>query len=348
MRVFKMEKGNLVPFLRSLEEFGEVWGPVKKGNSFVYAHEDPEKFDLSAIRTLIPAKKFFLPKVATILKFKNGAWTDNRECKKRVIFGLHPCDLHALNIYHEFYTRIYEDPYYTSNREATLIIGLSCLPDDNCFCNLTDTSTIEEGFDLFFTELDDKFLVWVGSPRGDEVLAKRKDMVEDITQNDIKEYIEWRKKREKMFKVDLSFTGLPEIVSASYDSDIWDKMGAACLSCGTCTMVCPSCTCFDVEDEYDIRNDELNRKRKWYSCFFREYSMVAGGHNFREARAERLRLWYTHKLVGFMSEYGEPACVGCGRCVVSCPVGINVLSVVRALTGEKNDAFWAKTEVKQL
>ncbi len=348
MRVLKMEKGKLIPFLRSMEEFGEVWGPVKKGDSYVYAHEEPEKFDLKAVRTLIPAKKFFLPKVGTILKFKDGKWKDNKNPVKRVIFGLHPCALHALNIYHEFYTRIYEDPYYKANRDAAIIIGLSCMPDEHCFCNLTDTSTVEEGFDLFFTELEDKFLVWIGSPKGDEIIAKRKDMVEDTTQEDIKDYIEWRKKREKAFKVDISFTGLPEIVSASYDSDIWDKMGAACLSCGTCTMVCPTCTCFDTEDEYDVRADEMNRNRKWYSCMFREYSLVAGGHNFRKARAERLRLWYTHKLVGFMSEYGEPACVGCGRCVEYCPVGINVLSVVRALLGEKNDAFWAKTEVKQI
>ncbi len=348
MRVFKMKKGNLVPFLRSLKEYGEVWGPVKKGDSYVYANTDPEEFDITAIRTLIPAKKFFLPQKDTFLKFKKGGWKENLNAPKRVIFGLHPCDLHALNIYHEFYTRIYEDPFYLAKRNAAVIIGLSCMPDEHCFCHLTDTSTIEEGFDLFFTDLGDRFLVWIGSPKGDEIIARRKEMVEETETDDIKDYIEWRKKREKSFKVDLSFTGLPEIVSASYDSDIWDKMGAACLSCGTCTMVCPSCTCFDVEDEYDIRAEEVNRNRKWYSCMFREYSLVAGGHNFREARSERLRLWYTHKLVGFMSEYGEPACTGCGRCVSYCPVDINVLSVVRALMGEKNDAFWAKTEVKQL
>lgn len=348
MRVFKMEKGNLVPFLKSLREYGELWGPVKKGDGYVYAEADPEKFDLTAIRTLIPAKKFFLPKKDTILKFKGNVWRSNLSPKKRVIFGLHPCGLHALNIYHEFYTRIYEDPYYVENRNAAILIGLSCIPDDKCFCNLTRTSTIEEGFDLFFTDLKDKFLVWVGSPRGDEIVAKRKKMLSEVDQKDIEEYIEWRKKRDKSFKVELSFTGLPEIVSASYDSNIWEKMGDACLSCGTCTMVCPTCTCFDMEDEYDIRKEELNRDRKWYSCVFREYSMVAGGHNFREARSERLRLWYTHKLVGFMSEYGEPACVGCGRCVTYCPVDINVISVVKALTGEQNDAFWAKTEVRQI
>ncbi len=348
MRAFKMERGNLIPFLKTLKEYGEVFGPVKKGDSYTYACVDPEQFDLKALRTIIPAKKFFLPQKATLLKFKEGKWAENKEAKKRVIFGLHPCDIHALNIYHKFYTRIYKDPYYLANRENAVIIGLSCLPDENCFCNLTDTSTVAEGFDLFFTDLEEKFLVWVGSPKGDEIIAQNKVFFEDINNKDIKDYIAWRKQRDNSFQVHLPFAGLPEIVESSYDSPVWNKMGEACLSCGSCTMVCPTCTCFDIADEYDIRADEMNRQRYWFSCVFREYSMVAGGHNFREARSERLRLWYTHKLVGFMSEYGEPACVGCGRCVVSCPVGINVISVVKALTGLKNDAFWSKTEVKQL
>ncbi len=342
MRVFKLKRENFIPFMKGLSKFGELWGPVRKGDRYVYANEPPEKFVLNAIRTIVPAKKFFLPQKSTILKFKNNEWREHYDVKKRVIFGLHPCDIHALNIYHKFYTRLYPDPYYLKNRENTLIVGLSCLPDENCFCHLTDTETVNEGFDLFLTDLGDKFLVWVGSPKGDESLKLVKDLIEDTTQKDIDEYVEWRKKRRSMFKVSLDLEGMPEILTFNYDSPIWEQMGEACLSCGTCTMVCPSCTCFDIDDEFDIRTDEMNRQRYWYSCVFREYSMVAGGHNFREARSERLKLWYTHKLVGFMSEYGSPACVGCGRCVVSCPVDINVVTVAKALLKEKPDAFWAR------
>ena len=348
MRVLKLSKDNFVPFMRGLEQFGELWGPVKKGESYVYAKADPEKFVLNANRTLISAKKFFLPKKATILKFKDNRWTEHKEVVKRVIFGLHPCEIHALNIYHKFYTRIYPDPYYIANREATLIVGLSCIPDEYCFCHLTDTSTVNEGFDLFLTDLGDRFLVWIGSPKGDEAIKHLHNLLDDVTQEDIDDYIAWRKKRDNAFKVSIDLEGMPEIVSFSYDLPVWEKMGEACLSCGTCTMVCPTCTCFDIEDEYDIKTDEMNRQRYWYSCVFREYSMVAGGHNFRKARSERLKLWYTHKLVGFMSEYGSPACVGCGRCVVSCPVDINVLTVAKALLKEENDAFWARREVSHV
>ncbi|MCD6454156.1 MAG: 4Fe-4S dicluster domain-containing protein [Candidatus Aminicenantes bacterium] len=346
MRVFKLKRENFLPFLKGLEKFGELWGPVKKGENYVYAKEDPEKFELKALRTIIPAKKFFIPKNSTILKFKNGEWKEHYEVRKRVIFGLHPCELNGLNIYHRFYTRLYPDPYYLKARENTLIVGLSCMPDDKCFCFATKTSTVDEGFDLFLTDLEDKFLLWIGSPKGEDAIRTLSEFLEEVSQKDIDDYIAWRKRRDRAFKLDIDLEGMPEIVTFSYDSPIWEKMGDACLSCGTCTMVCPTCTCFDIDDEYDIRQDEMNRQRFWYSCVFREYSMVAGGHNFREAKSERLKLWYTHKLVGFMSEYGSPACVGCGRCIASCPVGINVLSVVKALRKEKTDAFWKRVEVK--
>ncbi len=346
MRLFKIKKQNLIPFLRGLEGFGELWGPVKKGNNFVYVRAKPEDFDLTALRTIIPAKKFFLPSKFTSLKFRDNRWEDNYRPRKRVIFGLHPCEIHALNIYHKFYTRLYPDPYYLRSKAATLVVGLSCIPDEHCFCYATGTSTVNEGFDLFLTDLGDRFLVWVGSPRGEDSLKLVEKFLEEATQEDISRYVSWRKKRDASFKLKVDLDGMPEIVSFSYDSPIWEKMGNACLSCGTCTMVCPTCTCFDLEDEYDLKRDEMKRDRFWYSCVFREYSMVAGGHNFREARSERLKLWYTHKLVGFMSEYGSPACTGCGRCEVSCPVGINVISVVRALRNERSTALWVKMEVE--
>jgi len=346
MRVLKLKNENILPFLRGLDYFGDVWGPTKKGDRYVYANVDPEKFDLKAIRTIIPAKKFIFPPQHTILKFTDNEWNEKEYDKKKVIFGIHPCGIHGLNIYHKFYTRLYPDPYYLKWRNSTLIVALSCIPDEYCFCNETGTHTVSEGFDLFVTDLDEFFLVWIGSPKGDEAIHKLNELFEEVTQKDLDKYIAWRKKRDKMYKLDIDLEGMPEIVTFSFESDIWDKIGKACLSCGTCTMVCPTCTCFDMKDEYNLTEEELDRKRHWYSCVFREYSMVAGNHNFREARSERLKLWYTHKLVGFMSEYGNPSCVGCGRCITSCPVDINVYSVVKALTKEKTDAFWNRVEVK--
>lgn len=345
MRVLKLNRSKLIPFLKGLEAFGRVWGPVKDGGGYRYLDADPEQFDLKAIRTRIPAKKFIFPPTHPMVSFKDRQWREIKETRRNVVFGIHPCGIHALNIYHKFYTRIYRDPYYARWRDSTLIVGLSCIPDEYCFCHETGTHTVSKGFDFFITDLEDFLLVWIGSSRGDELIHQLQGLFESATQEDIDRYIDWRKMRDDQFKLDIDLEGMPEIVTFSLKSDIWEKIGNACLGCGACTMVCPTCTCFDTRDEHDLIDRRTTRFRHWYSCLFNEYSMVAGGHNFRETRAERLKLWYTHKLVGFMSEYGRPACVGCGRCLVSCPVDINVYSVVKALTREKSDSFWQRMEV---
>ena len=108
-------------------------------------------------------------------------------------------------------------------------------------------------------------------------------------------------------------------------------------------MVCPTCNCYDVIDEMSLDDTGIHRKRHWDSCMFKEYSMVAGGQNFREARAERLKLWYTHKLQSFTGAYQKYSCVGCGRCIMTCPVDINVLTVSQALITGKVDKNSLKT-----
>jgi len=345
MRVVKLKKKNLVPFLRKLEEFGEVWGPVKKGDRYVYAHTDPENFDLKALRTIIPPKKFFVPPRFRMFTFKEDEWNEEIDTKKRILFGLHPCDIHGILILDKLFLSNYPDPYYKTRRENTAIIGLSCEPDDKCFCKSTNTHSVEEGFDLALSDIGNEYLVWIGSSLGDDLQKMGEDLIdEDVTEEDIKKYIEWRKKRDGMFRTDIDLTAMPDIFEISYNSPIWEKLGEYCLSCGQCSMVCPTCNCYDVEDNYRV-GSEIERNRHWDSCMFREYSLVAGGHNFREARSERLKLFYTHKLAGYMSIFGKPACVGCGRCADTCPVGINVPNVARALKGEKVDAIWAK-EVK--
>ena len=130
-------------------------------------------------------------------------------------------------------------------------------------------------------------------------------------------------------------TGMPSIMELSWDNPLWEELGEKCLSCGACTIVCPTCPCFNVFDEINLKQTEGRRIRQWDSCMFREYSMVAGGHNFRESRAERLKLRFTHKLQAFVGKFGEPACVGCGRCIDTCPVDIDIRTVGMRLKGEE-------------
>jgi len=331
MRAFKMQKESLGDFFNAIRSFGELWGPVKHGDGFILDKiKNHSDIDLSALRTKIPFKKLLLPPRFSMFSFnqENIVAPSIEELPHRVIFGMHPCDIHALMIMDNFFTMHTPDPYYLERRKRTAILGLSCMPDDQCFCKSTNTHYAEKGFDLGFTDLGDFFLLWVGSSLGDDMIRECPDLLnEKIDRKDLRKYINWRKKREQSFKINLDLTGMPSIMELCWNSPLWDELGEKCLSCGACTIVCPTCPCFNIIDEMNLSLQKGKRVRQWDSCMFNDYSMVAGGHNFRQSRSERLKLRFTHKLQAFIGKFGEPACVGCGRCIDTCPVGIDMHSV---------------------
>lgn len=338
MKVVKLLKENLLDYLESLKSFGEVWGPVRKGEKFVFDRpDDLSRFDLGYLRTILPPKKFFVPPRFSTFRFDSDDYqAELDDIPKRVLFGIHPCDIHGLLILDKIFKERSPDPYYIRRRERTAIIALSCVPDDKCLARSTNTHSVEEGFDLGFNDLGDFYLVWVGSSLGDDLMRLRLDLFDErIQDSDLKHYLEWRRWRDAQYKIDLDLTGMPDIMELSYESPIWEELGEKCLSCGSCSMVCPTCNCYNQIDRLEIAEFRGQRERYWDSCMFKEYAMVAGGQNFRERRAERVKLYYIHKLKAFGSEFGRPSCVGCGRCIDTCPVEINILTVAKALLGER-------------
>jgi sulfhydrogenase subunit beta (sulfur reductase) len=336
VRILKMKSEYLEQFLMSLEKFGKLYGPKHESGVLTYA--PIERFDelvLNGENTMIPLKKLFHPKRFNMFHFDDdGFKPDYSIIETRVILGVHPCEIHGIRRLDEVFLENSPDPYYEGLRKSTAIIGFSCLPSENALCKSTGTDIVEEGFDLFFVDLDDFFLVWIGSSLGHDMILEREDFFDDkVTHDDIQRYIDWRETRDTMFKHSFNFPAMPDIIELSYNSEVWEYFAEKCLSCGQCTMVCPTCNCYNVSDVLDISSDTTGRRERiWDSCMFVDYSLVAGGHNFRGSRADRLKLWYTHKLKAFASEYGKPSCVGCGRCVDTCPVDINVLTVSEALT----------------
>ena len=338
MRAVKLKKEKLDIFLTCIGSYGELWGPVRQDGRHVLAKIDlVSQIDLSALRTTLPFKKLLFPPKFSMFRYdEKGYSADLSSFPRRMIFGLHPCDIKALLIMDEFHAKEFRDPYYYERRNRTAIIGLSCIPDEKCFCNLTDNETVTEGFDLFLTDLGDFFLVWVGSSLGDDLVRGCPDLINaTVGHDDLNRYISWQKHRSEQFKMDIDLTAMPDIVELSLESPVWEQEGKKCLSCGACTIVCPTCPCFNVSDETELGKAQGERIRQWDSCQFREYSLVAGGHNFREARAERLKLRFVHKLQAFVGKFGKPACTGCGRCIGTCPVDIDIYTMVKHLHGEE-------------
>lgn len=344
MRVVKLPKGKLFSFLEIISEEADLWAPVKKYlDKYVFKEiKDFSQIDLDCTRTILPPRKIILPPSFNMFKAKKSSYEEDfSHVSKKIIFGVHPCDIHGLLIMDRFYSYFYEDPYYLRARENILIFGHSCWPDENCLCKSTNTHIVKEGYDLFFTDLKDFYLVWIGSSRGDDLIRLKPELFDEaIKDGDIQSFIHWREERDKAFQIGIDFSALPDLMELKYSDPFWEKLGDACLACGSCTNVCPTCNCYNVLDNPVLSKDYSEIVRCWDACTLENYSEVAGGENFRGKRADRLRLWYTHKLQAYISKYGKPACVGCGRCIETCPVDINVKTVAKTLEGEKVDSFW--------
>ncbi len=343
MRILKLQKNDLFPFLEAISKEAELWAPVAKGDKFAFDRvADFSRIAMNATRTIIPPKKIMVPANFNMFHFtEKGYKEDLSRVTDRILFGIHSCDIHGLLILDKLFAQAYPDPYYLEPRKRTMILGLSCWPDEHCFCKSTHTHIIQEGYDLFFTNLESYFLVWIGSSRGDDLIRLVPDLFdENLTEKDIKTYIKWQAERDKAFKTEIQFIRMPDLMELNYRAPFWEEVGAACLACGSCTMVCPTCNCYNVMDKEFLGDKPGQRIRHWDSCTLPEYSEVAGGENFREKKSQRLKLWYTHKLQAYVSRYGRPSCVGCGRCLVTCPVQINVKTVAAALEGQEPEAFW--------
>jgi sulfhydrogenase subunit beta (sulfur reductase) len=345
MRIIKLKKNNLFPFLEIISEKADLWAPVKKGDKHAFQEiSDFSQIEMSTTRTILPPRKIFLPPAFNMFNTSEKGYTEDlSHASKKILFGIHPCDIHGLLTLDSFHKQAFLDPYYLKARENTLIIGLSCWPDEYCFAKSTNTHIIEEGYDLFLTNLEHFFIVWIGSSQGDDLIRLKPELFdEDLTDKDIQTYLNWQMERDKAYKWDLNFTAMPDLFELKYNDPLWEKLGDACLACGSCSNVCPTCNCYNIMDKQFLGGKDGKLLRHWDACTLEEYSEVAGGENFREKRSDRLKLWYTHKLQAYISKYGKPSCVGCGRCIVTCPVGINVRTVGKALLGEEEDTFWSR------
>jgi sulfhydrogenase subunit beta (sulfur reductase) len=331
--------GQLLPdLLETLKTWGTLWAPIERSdNVFELGQIDSaDQARPDALRTILPFKKLLLPPSFAMLEGTAcGAPRQSleREAHSTVFFGAHPCDIHALRILDLLYLSNYVDPFYQRSRDALVVVGYGCWPDEHCFCDSLDTSSADGGFDLFLTPLDGRHLVAVGSSRGDDIVRSSPHLFEPATRDDAREYLERIRARRSAFQLELDTTDLPFILDLKSEDPVWHELGKKCLCCGSCSMVCPTCTCFNVVDEIGEAG-VARRTRLWDSCLYPDYAVVAGGHNFRADRADRVRNRYYHKHEAFVREFGMPSCVGCGRCIENCPTGIDVVEVFRHVRGD--------------
>lgn len=257
---------------------------------------------------------------------------------KLAMLGVRPCELAALGALDRVFVgpegdghfRCEIDTYYKETRRKALIVAVNCTrPGGTCFCASMGTGPrASEGFDLSLTELQRGFVIEVGSPRGADLLAKLPVREPASAELELAE-LRIEQARLQMGRA-VDPRGLPALLDENIESPVWDQAAKRCLGCGNCTMVCPTCFCSTVVDSTTIGNDRVCRTRFWDSCFTHQFSYTTGGPVRSSPRA-RYRHWVRHKFATFQEQFGRPGCVGCGRCITWCPVGIDVTKELAAL-----------------
>lgn len=258
--------------------------------------------------------------------------------ERLAVLGVRACDLAGLAVQDRIFLRdAYADPYYQARRESLFLVAVHCIRAlSTCFCASMDTGPkARDGFDLALTELAEGFLVEVGSDRGREVLADLSPAEATPTQAAEAETAIEACARSQTRR--MSRAGLPQALYDAHDHPRWNDVASRCLACTNCTMVCPTCFCHAIEEVPDLDRQRTEHARLWDSCFTPDHGYTHG-KNIRPTIKDRYRMWLTHKLAAWIDQFGMSGCVGCGRCITWCPVGIDLTEELElaALTNESH------------
>jgi ferredoxin len=255
--------------------------------------------------------------------------------------GVRACELHAIQIQDRvFLGGTYADRDYAARREGAFLVAVNCFePAGTCFCTSMGTGPkVEAGYDLALTELLDgehRFLVEAGSERGAEILSELPSR--PATPSDLEAASDSVDSAVKKMGRSMDTHDIRELLATNLDHPRWDDVAERCLTCGNCTLVCPTCFCSAVEDETSLSGDEAERFRVWDTCFSVDYSYIHGG-SVRPSGHSRYRQWMTHKLGTWFDQFDSSGCVGCGRCITWCPVGIDITEEVAAIRATADGA----------
>jgi sulfhydrogenase subunit beta (sulfur reductase) len=331
-------KDKMGAFVQNLIGAYRVVGPKEKGPQFVFGTiKNVDELRLDYNTSILPPKKYLLPQHETLFHFdaENFEAQAVLDEEPTVILGVHTCDLHAIRLLDTVFESTHVDDHYMARRKSAILVGIECLNpcDDNSFCKSMGTLTPpSSGYDLHLTDLGDSYAVDVETEKGAWLIVKYAE-ARDAGDDDYRRINTVLSEKWPRFpyKLDFDVGELPALMNVSQKSPLWQQLGEICLACGSCTNVCPTCYCFDVQDKVDLSLTKGERERRWDSCQLDEFALVAGGHNFRASRAARQRHRFFRKGKYQTDAYGLLGCVGCGRCARACLVDITPVKTFNEL-----------------
>ena len=320
-----------------------VYAPRQAGDIWNYEIvKDGDVVPIDFLNTVVPPKNMIFPQKEVFLEFSTS--TDNEheslevkevlpEEESVVVFGVRPCDGKAFVLQDKVFSGDYQDPYYWKRRNQTTLVGLACAvpPSPNCFCPTVDGSPhSKEGLDILLTDLGDRYYVESLTEKGQKLIAAGKSLFHEVTPKEKKEAQGIHTASEHKIKRQIKdLKTVPAKMKGMFESPFWDEEAMSCLRCGICTYLCPTCHCFDMNDEVTSSSPLVGKRiRTWDTCQFPDFTMHSSGHNPRPNKASRLRQRMYHKFHYFVEIHKNYQCTGCGRCISLCPVGIDIIKVL--------------------
>ena len=324
LKLYTISAPGLKSLVEGLLKEMDVIGVKPKQGKFVYSKlNNFDELCLDYDVTVLPPTKFLMPAKEKLVRYKMGGDANFEpviETRPQALVGVHPDDINAIELLDEVFMTINPDPNYIARRKNTVIIGMDCLhPSPKSFAASMGTRLAESGFDLLLTDIGTGYVVTVGSNNGAELLNKYANPRE-VTGEEIAKQKVARDAALSRYELalDVPKERLLKLLEENYDSPYWETRSKTCLSCGSCVMVCPTCFCFDVQDDVALNLHEGERYRQWDGCVLVDFAKVATGENFRHDKASRFRHRIFRKGKYILEKYGRAGCVGCGRCAIAC------------------------------
>jgi sulfhydrogenase subunit beta (sulfur reductase) len=337
-------KNEIGKFYIELAEDYNIFAPVNEKGSIVFKKIlNSEDIVLDYFNSKVPPKEILFPKTEVLFNYT----IDGKDIKiedrddlneKNIIFGIRPCDAHGFMLLENFFGfGAVKDEIFLKKRKNTLLIGIGCnVPKSTCFCTSVEGHPFKkDDLDIFLVDLGEKFLLETINNNG-ESLVKKLTWLTDPKKGDIQQAKELSKKAEESFETKLDLSKIDKILDPNFNHPIWEEISEICIGCGTCSYLCPTCSCFDVIDETDQYSNRGRRIRIWDTCQSCLYTQHTSGHNPRGSCIERCRNRIMHKFSYYPENYNTLGCVGCGRCVQLCPVNNDLRTIINKINEIEN------------